>query len=141
MPTNGSSSTSVSQLTRASSLGDIDALLSLYFDGLYEGDADKLAAAFHPVAHLYSVNAAGQAVDLPLADWLEIVRNRPSAAANGDARDDRIVMVDQSGPDTAFAKVQCQLPPRYFTDYLTLGRVEGTWRIVAKVFHTETRPA
>lgn len=120
-------------------LADIESLLGLYFDGLYEGDASKLAAAFHPVAHLYSVGADGRAVDLPLADWLEIVRNRPSAQAKGDPRDDKIVMIDRSGPDTAFAKVQCQLPPRYFTDYLTLGRVEGTWRILAKVFHTDTR--
>ena len=27
-------------------------------------------------------------------------------------------MIDQSGPETALAKVACQIPPRYFTDYL-----------------------
>ena len=121
-------------------LGAIERLLGCYFDGLYDGDAALLAEAFHPMAHLYSVDSDGNAVDLPLAGWLERVQQRPSARSQGDARDDRIVLVDQSGPNTAFAKVNCQLPPRYFTDYLTLARIEGAWRIVAKAFHADTRP-
>jgi len=40
------------------------------------------------------------------------------------------------GPDHAFAKVECQLPPRYFTDYLTLLKVDGRWQVIAKAFHT-----
>jgi 2-(1,2-epoxy-1,2-dihydrophenyl)acetyl-CoA isomerase len=39
---------------------------------------------------------------------------------------------------TAFAKVQCQIPPRYFTDYLTFVKLTEGWRIVSKTFHTET---
>ena len=92
-------------------LGAIEATIQSYFDGLYEGDTDKLGAAFHAFAHLYSVGADGNAADLPLAEWFEMVRNRPSAASKGDARDDRIVSVDQSGPGTAFVKVRCQSRP------------------------------
>ena len=49
--------------------------------------------------------------------------------------------IDFSGPGTAFAKVECQLPPRYFTDYLTLLKVGGKWQVIAKAFHTVTREA
>ncbi|MFN0092297.1 MAG: nuclear transport factor 2 family protein [Acidimicrobiales bacterium] len=128
-------------LSVTSELAAIEATLQTYFDGLYDGDVDKLAEAFHPVAHLYSVSSEAEVADLPLAEWLRIVAGRASARARGDARLDRVVTIDQSGPATAFAKVQCQLPPRYFTDYLSLLKVEGRWRIVSKSFHTDTREA
>ena len=47
--------------------------------------------------------------------------------------------IDQSGPVSAFAKVECALPPRFFVDYLTLLKTKDGWRIVAKAFKTETR--
>ena len=122
----------------ASAIADIEALVQTYFDGLYEGDVDKLAAAFHPVSHLYSEQAGGVA-DLPREEWFAMVRARPSAASRGLARDDRILMLDISGPETAFVKVACQIPPRYFTDYLALTRTAEGWRIVSKVFRTEVR--
>jgi len=49
------------------------------------------------------------------------------------------VSIDFSGPTTAIAKVECQLPPRYFTDYLTLLKVDGRWQIISKTFHTVTK--
>ena len=36
-------------------------------------------------------------------------------------------------------KVACQLPPRYFTDYLVLNRTAEGWRIVSKVYRAEVR--
>jgi hypothetical protein len=109
-----------------------------YLDGLYEGDTEKLASAFHPVAHLYS-ESDGRVADLPREKWLDMVRNRPSSKSQGHARHDRIVSIDQSGPATAFAKVECALPPRFFVDYLTLIKTGAGWQVVAKAFKTETR--
>lgn len=116
----------------------IEATLRTYFDGLHEGDAEKIAQAFHPVAHLYSADKGGVA-DLPRDRWLELVRNRPSPKSQGLSRHDRILSIDQAGPATAFAKVECALPPRFFVDYLTLIKTDDGWRIVAKAFKTETR--
>ena len=118
-------------------LAAIERTLQTYFDGLYDCDTAQLGEAFHPFAHLYSVNADGHAVDLPLADWFAMVASRVGNSQG--ERSDRIVTLDISGPNTAFAKVHCQLPPRYFTDYLTLLKVHGTWRIIAKAFHTDVR--
>ena len=123
----------------AESHAAITACVQLYLDGLHEGDAEKIAAAFHPCAHLYSVADDGGVTDVPRAEWLERVRNRPSPAATGMARHDRILAVDQNGPDAACVKLECALPPRFFTDYLLLLRVADGWRIVAKSFHTEQR--
>ncbi len=122
----------------ASDTAEIEAVIWTYLDGLYEGDADKLAAAFHPVSHLYS-EENGQVMDLPRDAWLDRVRTRASAKSQGHARHDRIVSIDQSGPTTAFVKVECALPPRFFVDYLTLLKTAEGWRVVAKAFKTETR--
>ena len=67
-----------------------------------------------------------------------MVRGRPAPRTQGHPRHDRIVTIDQSGPVTAFAKVECALPPRFFVDYLTLIKTADGWRIVAKAFKTET---
>jgi hypothetical protein len=122
----------------ASDIAAIEAVLQTYFDGLYEGDTAKLDAAFHPCAHLYS-DKDGVVQDLPRETWFEWVRTRPNPKAKGLARDDRVLMLDQSGPETALAKVACQIPPRYFTDYLVLLKTAQGWKIVSKVFRTDIR--
>lgn len=116
----------------------IEAMVQDYFDALYEGDADKLARVFLPTSALTS-EQNGTVTVLPLADWLRAVRERGSPKARGLARDDGILLIDQSGPTTAFVKVKCQIPPRYFTDYLSLLKVDGHWRVAQKVFATVTR--
>ena len=124
-----------------SEVAAIEKVLQVYFDGLYEGDTGKLGEAFHPVSHLYSVAGDGKAADMPRADWFKMVEGRKSAKASGSERRDRIVSIDFSGPGTAFAKVECQIPPRYFTDYLTLLKTDGRWQVIAKAFHTVLKDA
>jgi hypothetical protein len=116
----------------------IEAVVWTYLDGLYEGNADKLAASFHPVSHLYS-DDNGTVTDLPRDKWIEWVRSRPSPKSKGHPRHDRILSVDQAGPATALVKCECAVPPRFFVDYLTLIKTTEGWRVVAKAFKTETR--
>ena len=119
-------------------LRDIEEALQRYFDGLYEGDTSKLEAVFHPEAHLFSVTN-GALDDLPRTKWFELIRGRPSARSRDLPRRDWVTQIDRSGPSTAFAKVQCQIPPLYFTDYLTFVKLAEGWRVISKTFHTETR--
>ena len=112
--------------------------VQLYLDGLYEGDPDKIAKAFHPTSSLAS-EENGALTQLPRTQWLERVRSRKSAKAQGLPRHDEILQVDQSSPTTAFVKLKCAIPPRFFTDYLLLLKVEGRWQVAQKVFTTEVR--
>jgi hypothetical protein len=123
----------------SSDVAEIEKVLQVYFDGLYEGDTKKLGEAFHPASHLYSASADGKAVDMPRTDWFKMVDGRKSAKASGSERRDRIVSIDFSGPSTAFAKVECQIPPRYFTDYLTMLKADGRWQVISKSFHAVTK--
>ena len=100
----------------------VESLVQLYFDGLYEGSADKIGEAFHPSADL-RWHENGELKILKVPDWLDAVRKRPSAKAQGQPREDFIVTVDRSDEATAFVKVRCQLPPRYFTDYLVADEI------------------
>ena len=117
----------------------IEQTIQTYFDGLFDGDADKLASVFHEAAAL-TFEQDGRVTVLPLAQWLKAVRERPAPKARSLARDDAILWLDQSGPTTAFVKVRCQIPPRYFTDYLSLLKADGRWLVVQKVFATVVRP-
>ena len=113
---------------------EVAAALQDYFDGLYHSDTSRLARVFHPQAHYYSATD-GQLLHLDMAHYFQIVDQRPSPASRGDARTDRILAIEFAGPVTAFARVECSIPPKHFTDLLTLVKLDGQWRIVAKVFH------
>ena len=119
----------------SSDVAEVEKVLRVYFDGLYEGDADKLASVFHDTSAL-TYEQDGKLVVLPREQWLKAVRERPKPKDKGLARDDVILMVDQSGPTTAFVKVKCQIPPRFFTDYLNLLKIDGRWVVAQKVFAT-----
>jgi hypothetical protein len=122
----------------ANNRSSIEAVISGYFDGLYEGDADKLGDIFHPTADLRWLEK-GELQVLTVPDWLERVRKRPSGKAEGKLREDFIVTIDRSDESTAFIKVRCQLPPRYFTDYLVAMKLADGWRIVSKSYRYDLR--
>jgi hypothetical protein len=113
----------------------IERTVQTYLDGLYEGDADKLASVFHETSAL-TYEQDGKLTVLPREQWLKWVRERGSPKSKGLARDDAILQVDQAGPTTALVKVKCQIPPRYFTDYLSLLKIDGRWVVAQKVFAT-----
>lgn len=117
----------------------IEQMAQTYLDGLYEGDADKLASVFHDTSVL-TYEQDGKLVVLPREQWLKMVRERPKPKDKGLPRDDVILMIDQSGPTTAFVKLKCQIPPRYFTDYLNLLKIDGRWGVAQKVFATVNKP-
>jgi len=119
-------------------LAAIEAVVRTYLDGLYEGDTEKLAAAFHPHSELRS-EKDGALAEVKRDAWLEAVRTRPNPKAQGLTRHDRILAIDLAGPELAVVKLNCAIPPRFFTDVLVLLKLEGGWRIVSKAFRTETR--
>jgi hypothetical protein len=122
----------------SSDRSSVEAVVQTYFDGLYEGDADKLAAAFDQSADLRCLeNGALKVLTVP--DWLAWVRKRPSGKSQGKTREDFIVTIDRSDDNTAFIKVRCQLPPRYFTDYLVAMKLSDGWKIVSKSYRYDLR--
>jgi hypothetical protein len=111
----------------------IEKTLWTYLDGLHEGDADKIAQAFHPVSHLYS-EANGESPTYratPGSTWCAAGR-RPNRRGCGAT----IALSRSTSP------ARCRLSPRSnarcrrasLVDYLTLLKTKDGWRIVAKAF-------
>ncbi len=117
----------------AGAFEEIAGLLGNYFDALYDSDAEKLQSVFHPRA-LYATADETPFLHRTMDEYLPIVAARESPAARGEARRDRIDDVQLAGDNTALARVRCSIGDRDFTDFLTLVRTEGRWRIIAKVF-------
>ena len=116
----------------------VEAVVQNYFDALYEGDADKMSMVFDASADLRWIEK-GQLQALTVPDWLDRIRKRPSGKAEGKAREDFIVTIDRSDDNTAFIKVRCQLPPRYFTDYLVAMKLKDGWKIVSKSYRYDLK--
>lgn len=111
--------------------------VQLYFDGMYRSDVEKLKKAFHPSAALMGY-FSGNLTRLPLEKWLEMVAARPSPAKNGEEYNMSLVSMDLT-ETVAVVKVRDYYLGLWFTDYLSLLKIEDTWRIVNKIFHHEPK--
>jgi 4-oxalocrotonate tautomerase len=114
----------------------IDSALQEYFDGLYHSDTGRLSRVFHPQA-IYVSATGGELVHRTMDEYFRIVDGRPSPASQRETRRDRVVSVEEVGPVTAVARVECSIGPKNFDDVLTLVRIDDRWQIIAKVFHYE----
>ena len=117
----------------------IEGVIQTYLDGLYESDAAKIASAFHPTSALTSVTDDGELQILPRDRWLDKVRARTSPKQQGLPRHDEVLSIDLVSPTMAYVKLKCAIPPRFFTDQLSLLKIDGRWQIAQKVFTTELR--
>lgn len=117
-----------------SAYSEIVEVLQLYLDGLRHSDTKRLGRAFHPDAH-YVCAVEDPLLHLSMDEYFPIVDRRPSPESKGEARRDRIVSIELAGPATAFARLECAIEPKHFTDLLTLIHVDGRWQIISKVFH------
>ncbi|RYF27135.1 MAG: nuclear transport factor 2 family protein [Comamonadaceae bacterium] len=116
-----------------SEIQQLEMAVQHYFDGLYEGDIDKLGLVFHAKASLF-MGVDDALVALPVPEWFTRVAARATPQSQGAARDDRILMIDRTGPTNALVKISCLMPAKSYTDYLSFIKVEGRWQIVAKSY-------
>jgi hypothetical protein len=113
----------------------IRAALEHYLQGHATGDGAHMRLAFHPVAHLFWSTAdtlaqrTGEAYAAGFA-------GRP--ADDEAQRRRRIVSIDRTG-NAAMAKIELDYPAVRFTDYMSLLKVNGEWKIVNKIFHREPK--
>ena len=120
---------------------DYDAIcrvLQLCTEGEAKGDVTKLREAFHEDARMFG-SLAGERYDVPIAELFELAQSAP--ADTGSYRS-RVLSVQQTGD----AAVGVVAEENYwgtvsFIDYFLLARIEGTWKIVSKLFaHTGGEP-
>lgn len=119
---------------------DIEAALQDYFDALYNCDVTLLGRVFHPLA-IYATADETPLLHRTLPEYLKAVAARQSPRDRNEPRRDKIDDIQLAGDNTAMARVRCSIGTRDFTDFLTLIRTEGQWRIIAKIFQITERSA
>lgn len=134
------STTTPALMMQPSHFGDqyaaIADMLHRYCEGLYHSDITLLRMAFHPQAHYVTVSG-GELLHLGLEDYLPIVAARTTPAQTGDPYGYVVESLDFAGPDMASVRMRSLMLGKHFIDFLSLIKVDGERRIVAKVFHHE----
>lgn len=88
-----------------------------------------LRQAFHPDAKLLFTNDNGYN-QLPFADWIVRIEQSNNAPAE---RTETISSIDVAG-NAAIARVDLGYADIHITDYLSLLKIDGEWKIVNKIF-------
>ena len=114
----------------------VRAALEHYLLGHATGDGAHHAMVFHPESKLFWIRGD----TLNTRTSAEYIAGAPGApAADEDQRRREITMVDVTG-DAAVAKIVLDYPDALLTDYMSLLKVDGEWKIVNKIFTMEPRP-
>jgi hypothetical protein len=125
--------------TTGTEQAEITRVVNLYAEGVRDGDAAKLREAFHPQAWMFG-SLAGTRYDEPIGELIALVDGKP-VDVDGSFQA-RVVSVEQVG-EAAFAVLEEQgfWGTVSFTDFFTLARIDGAWKIVHKTFaHTGGEP-
>ena len=110
--------------------------LGYYLEGHATGQGSAFARAFHPEGRLF-INRDGKFTQLTSAEY--IARASGAAPADEAQRRRRIDFIDVTG-DVAVAKIILEHPGVTLTDYMSLLKVDGEWRIVNKIVNASRQP-
>lgn len=118
---------------------EIERVIKLYIDGARDGDAAKMRQAFHQDARMFG-SFGGARLDVPIAEFFAMSDGKP-ADVKGSYKA-RIVSVEQVGDAaTATLEEEGYWGSVSFTDFFSLVRTDGGWKIVNKTFaHTGGTP-
>jgi len=115
----------------------IEACIQLYFDSLYESDAEKVRSSFHDAAMISGYLPDGLH-EMNLDDFASFVSSQqPSPKENNDEILLEIISCDING-STASVKVRDGYLGMIFVDTLSLLKVNNNWKIYTKLFHVES---
>ena len=108
-----------------------------YFLGMYHSDTDRLAKAFYSDSFLTGY-FQGNFSRISVGDWLGMVGKTQAPAEQGEVYDMNIVSVDIT-ENVAVVKVKDLYLGLWFTDYLTLIKLDDGWKIINKSYHHEPK--
>ncbi len=114
----------------------VRAALEHYLLGHATGDGAHYEMVFHPQSKLFwmrddTLNTRTS------ADYIAGASGSP--AADEDQRRREITMVDVTG-DAAVARIVLDYPTVVLTDYMSLLKIDGEWKIVNKIFTAQPKP-
>jgi hypothetical protein len=109
--------------------------LENYLKGHATGQGDYFRKAFHTDAKLFAIRD-GKYWQLTSEEYIARASGKP---ADDEAQRKRsIESIDISG-NAAIAKIVLDYPNVRFTDYMSLLKIDGEWKIINKTFYAESK--
>ena len=106
-----------------------------YFRGHATGQGEHMRKVFHPDSKLFAIRD-GKYWQLTSEEYIALAPGKPPADETQRKR--TVESVDITG-SAAIAKVVLDYPHVRFTDYMSLLKIDGEWKIVNKTFHAEPK--
>ncbi|WP_426234600.1 nuclear transport factor 2 family protein [Pseudomonas sp. TWP3-2] len=124
----------MSKNIKAVTTADYNAVIATanqYVEGLRVGSSADIAKAFHQDAVMYGFTN-GQLLGGPIKNLFDFVDSN-GKAANITTRLDVLAIT----PTTAVVRVDMEQDAigADYNDYLTLIKIDGSWEVIAKVYH------
>ncbi|MGB7203088.1 MAG: nuclear transport factor 2 family protein [Pyrinomonadaceae bacterium] len=110
--------------------------LENYLKGHATGDGEYMKKAFHTEGQLIFIRD-GKYTTRTFADYVAGMPGKP--AADEAKRKRWIESIDVVG-NAASAKIILDYPNAKLTDYMSLLKIDGEWKIVNKIFTSEPKP-
>jgi hypothetical protein len=105
--------------------------LKMYFSG----DPEQLKQAFHPGATMFFARN-DSLIAVPIPEYIARVAESRAKGGAPPQRTERIAQVDITGT-SAVARLELEYPQQKLTDYMSLVKYGGEWKIVNKIFSRE----
>lgn len=109
---------------------DVIAVAGAYYTAMVDGDEAELKRVFHPKASVVG-NFDGELEFASLDEFIAGTADAKTGNKPFDYRVDGLTLVG----DTAVVTVSGYCYGTWFTDHLSMIRLQGSWRIVAKTFY------
>lgn len=118
---------------------EIEKVIRLYFESMFECDGDKARQAFHPNAKIVGYTR-GELQEMTVEYFASYVESQtPSARDKGEAERLEVISIDIAG-ETAVARVRDDFLSITFLDTLSFIKIDGKWSIYNKLYHVEKIP-
>ena len=111
--------------------------LENYLKGHETGSGEYMKKAFHTEGNLVFIRD-GKFTTRSFAEYIAGMNGKP--AADEGTRKRYIESVDVAG-NAAVAKIILDYPTVKLTDYMSLLKIDGEWKIVNKIFYAEPKAA
>lgn len=128
----------ITGVTKAGDLSDEEGIkraIGYYFQAHATGNGDYLREAFHPVAMLFFVRD-NELAQFTLEEYIALFDGNAPADEEGRVR--TIDHIEISG-NAAVATITLDYPNAYYTDYMSMLKIDGVWKIVNKTFYMIAR--
>ena len=120
----------MSQRTNEADVAAVTDVVRAYYDGSMEGDEAKLARAFHPRACIVG-NEHGELYWATLAEYVAECKTGVAQAGPYEWHIDGLSFEG----DTALVRLGGQFAGVWYSDDLSMLRIDDAWRIVHKTFY------